>query len=233
MIGRTNVGGGSTFKAYIDVSTEANEVITAVNPAGDTFTGTADNTGALTLTITAPGTYTVSGPNVSVETVVVADTGETYSVALASFDGQIIVGGHEETTMTAKGFSYYGYTSQAPNVSYNQYALEDIIWLQQQSGTSGIYQMTDFFKITAYTSLKIRALRTSTAFSYVAAIDENGNATNLWNIEVTDGATTQFTERTVSLSGLDKTKSWSFGIVVGATSSGASSIIADVYLATS
>ncbi|MBR6836020.1 MAG: hypothetical protein IKM72_08480, partial [Oscillospiraceae bacterium] len=50
-------GGGSAFLAYLQVATDPNAVITAVNLAGDTFSGTADSTGALVLNITEPGTY--------------------------------------------------------------------------------------------------------------------------------------------------------------------------------
>ena len=94
MIGRTNVGGGggsgSSFLAYLQVTTDPNAVITAVNLAGDTFSGTADNTGSLVLNITEPGTYTVTETNGGAETIVVSDYGETYMVEVYAFDGSLI-----------------------------------------------------------------------------------------------------------------------------------------------
>ena len=105
MVGRTNAGGGgggsSSFVAYIQITTDANAVISAVNPAGDSFTGTADSTGSLTLTVTAAGTYTVSiSGTASSTTVQVIDSGETYTATVLSWDGTLYDNGDEYTGIT-------------------------------------------------------------------------------------------------------------------------------------
>ena len=86
MVGRTNAGisGGSssTWYAYIQVSTDANAVITAVNPAGNSYTKTADSTGSAIFIVSYPGTYTISETDAPSQTVVVADYGVAYSVSI-------------------------------------------------------------------------------------------------------------------------------------------------------
>lgn len=93
MIGRTNVGGGGNWYAYIQVSTDPNAQISVVNLHGDAFSGTADNTGALLLTVTASGTYTVTETGGGTATVVVSDYGVTYSVSVYFFGGYFIRNG--------------------------------------------------------------------------------------------------------------------------------------------
>ena len=105
--GRTNAwissgGGGSNFVAYIQVSTDANAQISAINLHGDVFTGTANSSGALTLTVTEPGTYTVSETGGGTATVAVIDYGVSYSVAVYMFNGYLIKDGYFETQMVAK-----------------------------------------------------------------------------------------------------------------------------------
>ena len=94
MTGRTNVGGGgSDFTATIQVSTDPNAVITAVNLAGDTFSGTANASGNLSLVVNKPGTYAISETGGGLASVVVSDYGGTYSVSVYIFDGYVIKNG--------------------------------------------------------------------------------------------------------------------------------------------
>lgn len=94
MIGRTNVGGGgSDFTATIQVSTDPNAVITAVNLAGDTFSGTANASGNLSLVVNKPGTYAITETGGGLASVVVSDYGVTYSVSVYLFNGYIIRNG--------------------------------------------------------------------------------------------------------------------------------------------
>ena len=105
-LGLTNAvigsGGGSNFIAYIQVTTDANAQISAVNLHGDAFSGTANSSGALTLTVTAPGTYTVSETGGGTATVAVIDYGVAYRIAVYAFNGYLIRDGYFETQMVAK-----------------------------------------------------------------------------------------------------------------------------------
>lgn len=92
-VGMTNAvigSGGTNFIAYIQISTDPNAQISVVNLHGDAFSGTADNTGALLLTVTAPGTYTVSETGGGTASVLVIDYGVSYLVSVYAFDGTLI-----------------------------------------------------------------------------------------------------------------------------------------------
>ena len=161
MIGKTNVGGGgSNFIAYIAVSTDPNAQISAVNLAGDVYTGTASASGSLLLPVRNPGTYTVSETGAGTATVVVSDYGAAYSVSLYLFvgniisDGEIVVNGG----MFTEGYPYYNYNGVAPSItgSSREQGYDCIITAMPSSG-SGFWITNNAFDISEYNSLFLRA----------------------------------------------------------------------------
>lgn len=106
MIGKTNVGGGggsSSFTAYIQITTDPSASITAVNLAGDTYSGTADNTGSLTLTVHNPGTYTLTesySGMTATGTVVVPDINQYYATTILTWNGELYDHGDEFSLYT-------------------------------------------------------------------------------------------------------------------------------------
>ena len=117
-LGITNAstgGGGSTFSATLQIATDPNAVITSVNLAGDTFSGTADNSGALNLTITEPGTYTVTETDGGVESIVIADNGEIYTLTVIAFNGTMIEAGDTAISFESIAYAPGSYQSQAHN----------------------------------------------------------------------------------------------------------------------
>ena len=215
MVGRTNVGGGgSDFVAYIQVTTDPNAVITATNPAGNTFTGTADSTGALTLTVRNSGTYTVSETGAPSESVVVSDYGEIYTVSIAQFDGYIVNNGTAPLSMVCEAVPMTGKNGFSPTVSdggtVSGYHVLDV---REQSGGSGRYRTADLINISNLTKLNLRGGRDSTDSAqtgdaaYIVALDENGNSTTLGTITAKG-----ISEYTYNLTSLDRTKRYRFGI---------------------
>lgn len=203
MIGRTNVGGGggsgSSFLAYLQVTTDPNAVITAVNLAGDTFSGTADNTGSLVLNITEPGTYTITETGGGTGTVVVADDGETYSITVVGFDGYIVKDGEHSSYYEIEGraavWSGGGGIIEEPTVTEGatitnagvQYTVVDVL-LNSINGTQCVVVTTEKVDITDYDNLKMLSLRmTSGTFGVGLFNDPSGS--NMTLISGTNGYT--------------------------------------------
>ena len=211
MIGRTNVGGGgSLFSATLQVATDPNAVITAVNLAGDTFSGTADNSGALNLTITEPGTYTVTETDGGVESIAIADNGETYTLVVTA--GTLIRNGSAIATFEAVGYSYLNYSSLAPTVTSEQYADEDAIRVVESMGNySGMYRTTKTYSISGFSSLVFRGCAVNGSSNYLLIMDEDGNTYNYGTIPATSYSV-PIAEQSYSLSGLDTTKEYRFGL---------------------
>lgn len=221
MVGRTNAstgGGGSAFLAYLQVATDANAQITAVNLAGDTFSGTADSTGALVLNITASGTYTVTETDGEVLSIVIADNGGIYSITLHAFDGNFIVSGVVvvDGGMTSAGYSYDGKTPVAPTITTSTIVSETAILQRQPANNgSGIYRTSSRFYKGNYSSIRIRyiANHTSSAITYyqtyIVAFDEDNVMTTLGTMY----NQSSYTISSFSLSGLDSSKKYSFGIL--------------------
>lgn len=202
MVGRTNVGGGggsgSSFLAYLQVATDPNAVITAVNLAGDTFSGTADNTGALVLNITEPGTYTVTETDGGVETIVIADDGVTYQLTVIAFNGVLIDGANQYGEFTALAYAYNNYVATVPNVDYDTSAVPNNIHISISQSRSGVYKSGIYVDLTGYDYLKFNA-----AFGngiQVRLIDENDIITAIWSSSYPGD--TQFHDITVSVTAL-------------------------------
>ena len=202
MVGRTNAGhaggGGTAFEAYIQVVTDASASITAVNLAGDTFTGTADATGALVLTVTAPGTYTITEIDGGEETVVVADYGETYQVTVLAFNGVLIDGANQYGEFTALAYAYNNYAATVPNVDYDTSAVPNYIHISISQNRSGVYKSGIYVDLTGYDYLKFNA-----AFGnniQVRLIDESDVITSIWSSSYPGDS--QFHNITVSVTAL-------------------------------
>lgn len=124
MLGRTNAGVNSTasqWYAFIQVSTDANAVITAVNPAGNSYTKTADGTGSCIFIVAYPGTYTISETGAQSQTAVVADYGVTYSVSIylpAPTGTYIIQGGNYQVNMSRAAAVPISYSHISQNTPY-------------------------------------------------------------------------------------------------------------------
>ena len=222
MVGRTNVsiggGGGSAFLAYLQIATDPNAVITAVNLAGDTFSGTADSAGSLVLNITEPGTYTVTETDGEVRSIIIADNGGIYSITLHAFDGNFIVSGVVvvDGGMTSVGYSYEGKFAVAPTITTSTIVSETAILQQQPSnGGSGIYRTSSRFYKGNYSSIRIRYIATHSSSAvtyyktYVVAIDED----NVMTIIGTMNDSSSYTISSFSLSGLDSNSKYYFGIL--------------------
>jgi len=219
MTGRTNAsissGVGSDFVAYIQVATDANASITAVNLHGDTFTGTADNTGALTLVVTAPGTYTVIETGGGTTTVDVINYGASYSISVVAFDGILVSNGATLVPFQSMGLTGYAYNPGIPTIDYYQVT------------ESGNVYNAIMVKNTDTSNSRASAYVTQTAynlgtFSNVVLTGEYGEEINKI-ILVQEGTTTdQYSSRidgswgnyTLSLSTVDKTKKYYIGVCV-------------------
>lgn len=145
----TGGGGSASFTAYIQVTTDASASITATNLAGNTYTGTADSTGALLLEVNDAGTYTVSitGTTFS-NTVAVIDNGASYSVTV--FSEYVLF----NSTINRLGSSFlYGDAETRVIVEAN-----DVIVLGRETAryypayTNGKYDLTNMkeLKITGF-----------------------------------------------------------------------------------
>lgn len=164
MVGRTNVGGGggsgSSFLAYLQIATDPNAVITAVNLAGDTFSGTADNTGSLVLSITEPGTYTVTETDGGVETIAVADNGATYTLSVISFNGEVIISG---AVAVSSGMSALAWETQyssgvTPSISQGSTSGDATIVATVTNG-AGVYITTNAFSLANFSQIVCKGLK--------------------------------------------------------------------------
>lgn len=164
MTGRTNAvvagGGGSAFLAYLQVATDPNAVITAVNLAGDTFSGTADSTGALVLNITEPGTYTVTETDGGVETIAIADNGATYTLSVISFNGEVIING---AVAVSSGMSALAWETQyssgvTPSISQGSTSGDTTIVATVTNG-SGVYITTNAFSLANFSQIVCKGLK--------------------------------------------------------------------------
>lgn len=227
MVGRTNVGGsgggGSSFLAYLQVATDPNAVITAVNLAGDTFSGTADNTGSLVLDITEPGTYTVTETNGGVETIVVADNGETYTLTVIAFNGEMIVDGAYVVEFEAIPKAYLNYTGVAPTASIQTYYGTGVQWdyihIEESLGHGGIYKTVSYFDIANYNIINIGGWgsTSSNAVVEIIAIDEDDNISTLHINSSSTMSPTRIVA--VGITSLDYSKKYSFGFWLHGSSS--------------
>lgn len=180
MIGRTNVGGGSPFSATIQVTTDPNAAISAVNLAGDTYEGVADATGALTLRVSKPGTYTITESGGGVETLAVADDGQTYQIEVVAFDGVLLDDGVDtHGIMELVGITYDLYTPNALTISSYSEMFDggieySVVWLNEgTSGRAGAYRTSETIKTNNFSSIKVSCFVQSSF--YVAFFDEDDN----------------------------------------------------------
>lgn len=174
MVGRTNAGGVgsvSQWYAYIQVSTDANAIITAVNPAGNSYTRTADSTGALTIVVSYPGTYTISETGATSQTVVVADYGVAYNVTILVPPpvGMYII----QSGVPVQGMSAYAALPTSASVSHDTpyaikgvpktnpvtHEIDDWVLVQQSNQNSGGCYVTQSKISTAgYSTLNINMI---------------------------------------------------------------------------
>lgn len=193
-LGITNASvgaGGSAFLAYLQIATDQNAVITAINLAGDTFSGTADSTGSLVLNITEPGTYTVTETDGGVETVVIADNGETYTVEVTAFDGNMITNASVviQNGFSAFGYSYQSYSVEAPQVSVQTLGnLEAVFVYKAGSNSSGIYRTNDYVDVNGFNYIFLYGRATTGNVSIVAIKESDQTLTVLGNIQASSGS---------------------------------------------
>ena len=190
----TGGGGGSNFSATLQIATDANAVITAVNLAGDTFSGTANSSGSLTLTITEPGTYTVTETGGGVKNIVIADNGETYTVEVTAFDGVFINNGTIVITNGLITFGdssgAYGYSSEAPTVSNTSLGGNSVVLIYKAgSSSAGYCTSRDYVDKTSFSSLSITARATTGNVVVVAINEDTGTVTNIGSITSSAGST--------------------------------------------
>lgn len=208
-LGRTNAGngsggGGSAFSATLQVATDANAVITAINLAGDTFSGTANSSGSLTLTITEPGTYTVTETDGGVESIVIADNGATYTLEVTAFDGTMIYDGAKEVLFSSVNVTGSGFIS----ASTTTFSGENALWIKETSNNgSAQYVTSEWYDITEYNSLILRGCRATSLTTYIITVDEQNNMTYIAQLS-------SLNTNTITLSGYDKTKKYRFGVLL-------------------
>ena len=185
MVGRSNaiIGSGSSWSwyAYIQVSTDANASITATNPAGNTYTKTANSSGAVTFTVAYPGTYTISETGATSVTVVVADYGVAYQASIYAivFDGRIITDGTPNVSMVAVGAVGKTYTSKVPNVSTQQINVGGTYYntkFVSVSNGSGMYITEENYDLSSYTKMCINFQLYNTACSL--CIDDDNHSSD-------------------------------------------------------
>lgn len=217
MVGRTNAGGGgsaSQWYAYIQVSTDANAIITAVNPAGNSYTRTADSTGALTIVVSYPGTYTISETGATSQTVVVADYGVVYSVTIhiSTFNGILINDGVEVVQFKAMGVTGYNYTAKAPSIIHTSVSVSGNLYNIVYPGLSngaGAYVSEEAYDLTGYSSLVMTG-RYGQGVNSIILIQENGTTDSYADTL----SATSWNNYSLSLSTVDKTKKYHCGIEI-------------------
>ena len=207
MIGRTNAcgggGSGSSFLAYIQVTTDANAQISAVNLHGNAFTGTADSSGSLVLTVTDPGTYTVAETGVTkTATVVVADYGVAYSVQVYAFNGTIIEDGVQLVNFESVSVS----GSALPIVTTETYSGKQVVWVSEPSGSTAIWRTADFIDITDYDYLDLEGVKYSSLTTYFSAYGEDGSSGTLAQFN------TYLVVQSIYLANLSRNVRWKFGV---------------------
>lgn len=205
MIGKTNVGGGTQFTAALEITTDEYAEITAVNPAGDTVSGVADENGELTLTFTNPGTYTVTETDGGEEIIAIADNEATYQLEIFAFNGTFI----SEGAMVVRFTAYNQSGSDLPTVASTTISGESAVYVQQPSGNSTAVWLTEkAVDISEYSSLIFRGAKGTAAATRIQAIDDQGNTYPFGLLN------TQLQTYTYSLNLMDKTKNWKFGVIL-------------------
>ena len=218
MVGRTNVFSGtqtSQWYAYIQVSTDANAVITAVNPAGNSYTKTADSTGSAIFIVAYPGTYTISETGATSQTVVVADYGVAYSVSIhiPTFNGILINDGAEVVDFSEYGYHYSSYNERTPYVLQNMGytvggVLYNTVYIEMSSGYSGLYISTNAYDRSGYSNLIAKGIKSNGIF-YPVAVSKNSLTIQALSYSMSSS----WGDITVSLSGLDDYGEYRFGIL--------------------
>ena len=223
MIGRNNVGGGgssSTWYAYIQVSTDANAVITAVNPAGNSYTKTADSTGSAIFIVAYPGTYTISETGATSQTVVVADYGVSYSVSIYAvpvFTGVLINDGSEQVSFKSMGITGFNPPSKPLTISYNtiwvsgeSYNIVNAAITDASNGGAGAYVTQEAYDLSGFTALHMIG-RHGDGSNRLVIIQENQTSiTAFGNISNVNWGTYSLALTT----GIDLTKKYHCGIAV-------------------
>ena len=214
-IGRTNagVGGGGSWSwyAYIQVSTDANASITAVNPAGNSYTKTADANGSCTCTVAYPGTYTISETGATSQTVVVADYGVIYpvSINIPTFDGKLITDGVATVSYTASGMTGTNLTAKTPSLANLSREGYNCILVSLGSSGAGMYVSTNAYSIGSYSDLVLIGQYGESSCGMCAVLEGETSAAKRQHLQITS-----FGTFTMSLSDLDRTKKYKFGVFV-------------------
>lgn len=209
-VGKTNASTGtaSAFSAVLQIATDANAHITAVNLAGDTFSGTANGSGDLNLTITQPGTYTVTETDGGVESIAIADNGETYQLTVIAFTGSVISDGTAIVSMTALAMDYSIYTGSAPTISTSSYGDTPLLVSTESGSYSGFYGTTNYFSLADYSYAKIRYYASGQV--RLVAIDEDDQVTDIVRLSQESMPSSEIT---YSISSLDRTMKYRIGFV--------------------
>lgn len=202
MVGRTNVGGGSSFSATVEITTDANATITLTNLAGDTFSGNADSSGDLTIIVNKPGTYTVTETGASTtKAVVIADDGETYITEIYAFDGTFIADGVQRVNFETQILS----GGALPTVTTKTIDNLTVLEVSQPANSASIYRTAEFVDISEYTKIRVRCDRNS-SFIYISAFDEQGNQTQISTLP------SNYLTSEIGITSLDSTKKYKFGV---------------------
>ncbi len=160
MKGRVNAlsGRGSSFIAYLLITTDGDAQITAVNTVGDSYSGTADSTGSLTLTVYNYGVYTITVVGTGTQTTVsVAENGQYYNIAITTWDGELYDAGNEYAFKTGgwiaeQGRAYPQYTSIVPTI---QKLSDRMVIRVSPNARIGAVITSDTIDITDYSTLYV------------------------------------------------------------------------------
>ena len=214
--GRTNAGhsGGSSWSwyAYIQVSTDANASITATNPAGNTYTKQANSSGSVIFTVAYPGTYTISETGATSKTVIVADYGVIYpvSINIPTFDGKLINDGVAVVSYSAGGMSGTNLSQRTPSLASLSHEGYNCILVSIGSSGAGMYVSTNAYSISGYSNLVLIGQYGESSCGMVAVLE--GETTAPAKKQYLQ--TTSFATFNMSLSDLDSTKKYKFGVFV-------------------
>lgn len=187
MIGRTNTGGGSAFKAFLTATSDVGATITAVsNSTGKTktYTGTVGSGGTVTLTIKAAGVYTVTasktGENDVSTAVTIITHGQTYSCTLEFVYYLYNLG--DECTSKTGGWSACGMkydvdhqSMSTPTVSHSANGMS----ITQGGGGGAVYSANDI-DFSEFATLKME-------YDIVSGTASGWNFLGVYNVGISGG----------------------------------------------
>ena len=222
MVGRTNAGGGgsaSQWYAYIQVSTDANAIITAVNQAGNSYTRTADSSGSLIIVVGYPGTYTISRTGATSQTVVVADYGVAYPVSIyAAFTGKLIENGVEVVPFDGEAITSYSLPQKIPTITHEVTVSGGISYNcvgAELTNGAGMYLCRTPVSISNFTKISVVAEMLTTYSFGVCVVEEGVTGVPSKTLSFGSDLGVMYTrELAFSTYGINTSKKYRFGIYI-------------------